>query len=424
MKNNRSMTCSKPIKYFFTLVALSVLVGCGTKKAATDSSVPSAYQEDGTRIEVKYELFHYKPDSSRLYVKVNTEHLLYARRGDAPSEAAVVVEITPADQDIPAKSIRILDDDKAKAPKMLIASTNLYIPSGKNTELNITLTDENRSRSQKIKLIADKTDLSNRQNFLITKDNKDVPLFTDRVKPYTNYFLHTNEAITDKILVRVYNREFPMPPPPFVLYEPPSFDYTADSVATIPVNNARPIQIKTGRTGFYHFHEDDENKKGLTIFVSDSGFPDVKTVEDLLSPLRYLMGGREYQNIIDAPDRKLELENTWIGWAGSRDRARKTIKTYYRRVENANSYFSSHVEGWKSDRGIIYIVYGKPNKVYRTEQVETWIYGEESNPLSVTFHFIKVINPFTDNDYRLNREELYKPSWYRSVNAWRDGRIY
>lgn len=414
----------KSTKYFFILIAIGMIAGCGSKKAATVATVPSAYQEDAAKIEVKYELFHYKPDSSRLYVQVNTGNLLYARRGDTPSEAAVILEVTSSDPNIPAKSIRILDDDKAKAPKMLIASTNLYIPSGKNTELNITLTDENRSRSQKIKIIADKTDLSNRQNYLITKDNQDIPLFTDRVKPYTNYFLHTNQAITDSILVRVYNREFPMPPPPFVLYEPPSFDYQADSVATLPINDNRPIQIKSGRVGFYHFHEDAENKKGLTIFVSDSEFPKVQTVEDLLSPLRFLMGGKEYQNIIDAPDRKLELENTWIVWTGSRDRARKAIKAYYGRVEKANSYFSSHVEGWKSDRGIIYIVYGKPNKVYRTEQVETWVYGEESNPLSVTFHFIKVINPFTDNDYRLNREELYKPSWYRSVNAWRDGRIY
>ena len=417
------MTCT-PIKYFFILIALSVFVGCSSKKSVNNETIPNAYQEDGTKIEVKYELFHYKPDSSRLYIQLNTGNLLYARRGDSPSAAAVVVEITPSEQDIPIKSIRILDEDKAKAPKTLIASTNLYIPAGKNTELNITLTDENRSRSQKFKIIADKTDLSNRQNYLITKDNKDIPLFTDRIKPYTNYLLHTNEAITDRVLVRVYNREFPMPPPPFTIYEPSPFDYKADSVATLPLNGNEPIEIKSGRSGFYHFHEDEQNKKGLTIFVSDPEFPKVQTVEDLLNPLRYLMGGKEYQNIIDAPDRKLELENTWIAWTGSRDRARKAIKAYYLRVENSNSYFSSHVEGWKSDRGIIYIVYGKPNKVYRTDQVETWIYGEESNPLSVTFHFIKVINPFTDNDYRLNREELYKPSWYRSVNAWRDGRIY
>ncbi|MCA1762012.1 MAG: hypothetical protein LC664_03295, partial [Flavobacteriales bacterium] len=72
----------------------------------------------------------------------------------------------------------------------------------------------------------------------------------------------------------------------------------------------------------------------------------------------------------------------------------------------------------------IYIIYGEPNKIYRTSKAENWIYGEENNPLSLSFDFVKVINPFTDNDYRLLRNDTYKPSYHRSVNAWRDGRIY
>ncbi len=275
-----------------------------------------------------------------------------------------------------------------------------------------------------VKLIADKVDLSNRQNYLLTSQDQDIPIFTDRVKPNEVYNLIFNSEIKDQIYVRFYNRAFPMPPPPFVFYEPNPFEYEADSTTTIPVNGNNEVKIRTGFSGFYHFHAEEENRKGKTIFVSEPEFPEIKTTEHLLEPLRYLVAGREYDQIAEAPDIKLELENTWIKWAGSKDRARKSIKAYYKRVESANQLFSSHVEGWKSDRGLVYIVYGKPNKVYRTDKVETWIYGEENNPLSITFHFVKVINPFTDNDYRLNREEFYKPSWYRSVNAWRDGRIY
>lgn len=411
------------IKLFFSLIGFGVLLGCSSNKPAADNTVPGAYREDGTNVEFKYTLFHYKPDSSRLYISVNTENLLYARRGDKASQAVVGVNIHPVDPSIPSKTFRILDDDNAKTPKTLVASVDLYIPSDKKSELTITLTDENRSRSQQEKIVADKSNISNRQNFLLTTESKGVPLFTDRVKPYTKYYLHTNAAITDQVFIRGYNRDFPMPPPPFTHYDPGQFDYEADSVTTIPIRVGQPTQITTGGRGFYHFQQANDTKRGFTVFISDAEFPEVKTVEDLLGPLRYLMGGKEYQTIVEAPDSRLELENTWIKWTGSKDRARKAIQSYYKRVETANALFSSHVEGWKSDRGLIYIVYGKPNKVYRTEHVESWIYGEESNPLSVTFHFVKVINPFTDNDYRLNREDIYKPSWYRSVNAWRDGRI-
>jgi isocitrate dehydrogenase kinase/phosphatase len=41
----------------------------------------------------------------------------------------------------------------------------------------------------------------------------------------------------------------------------------------------------------------------------------------------------------------------------------------------------------------------------------------------VRFIYTKVENPFTDNDYILNRSESYKEIWYRNVDAWRMGRI-
>ncbi len=78
----------------------------------------------------------------------------------------------------------------------------------------------------------------------------------------------------------------------------------------------------------------------------------------------------------------------------------------------------------KNVEDLIYLVYGEPDKIYKTAQEERWIYGEERNALSITFRFIKVDNPFTENDYRLSREDYYKPSWYRSIEAWRNGRIY
>jgi len=410
-------------KYSFYSLLLFI-TACGSSNELADSNIADAYQENSAEIEFEYQLFHSSADSSRLYFKINTSNLLYARRGDKSSQAAVIAEVSLANTTEPLKIIRVVDTDEKKLAKTLIASADFMLQAGKKYDLEVTLTDENRGRSKKVSLIADKVDLSNRQNYLLSLPDRDIPIFTDRVKPNEVYNLIFNSEIKDQIYVRFYNRAFPMPPPPFVFYQPNPFEYEADSTTTIPVNGYNEVKIRTGFSGFYHFHAEEENRKGKTIFVSESEFPEVKTTEHLLEPLRYLVAGREYDQIAEAPDIKLELENTWIKWAGSKERARKSIKAYYKRVENANQLFSSHVEGWKSDRGLVFIVYGKPNKVYRTDKVETWIYGEENNPLSITFHFVKVINPFTDNDYRLNREEFYKPSWYRSVNAWRDGRIY
>jgi GWxTD domain-containing protein len=44
--------------------------------------------------------------------------------------------------------------------------------------------------------------------------------------------------------------------------------------------------------------------------------------------------------------------------------ARKVAAKYYRRVRQANRLFSNYKEGWKTDRGHLYILYGKPYNVH------------------------------------------------------------
>ncbi|MCE9540005.1 MAG: GWxTD domain-containing protein, partial [Bacteroidetes bacterium] len=94
------------------------------------------------------------------------------------------------------------------------------------------------------------------------------------------------------------------------------------------------------------------------------------------------------------------------------------------RVQDANLYFTSYLEGWKTDRGMIYLIYGSPNVTYKTANSETWIYGEENNINSLSYTFSKTNNPFTNNDFTLDRSVVYKQSWYTAVDIWRQGRTY
>jgi GWxTD domain-containing protein len=190
------------------------------------------------------------------------------------------------------------------------------------------------------------------------------------------------------------------------------------------LNSKNEFRMVAGDRGFYHIQADPDQKQGFTLFTGVEDHPEVTQVSQLVEPFRYLVSSKEYTRVTNDGETKQAIEKFWLSWCGNKERARSAIEAYYQRVEEANKYFSSHVEGWKSDRGLVYIVYGKPNKVYRSSTVETWIYGEENNPMSITFNFTKVINPFTANDFRLNREDYYKPTWYRSLEAWRNGRVY
>ena len=124
--------------------------------------------------------------------------------------------------------------------------------------------------------------------------------------------------------------------------------------------------------------------------------------------------------MLESKNIKKEIDKFWIKNAGNPDRARVIIRKYYNRVQDANAMFTSYHEGWKTDRGMIYIVYGPPNVVYRSSHHETWIYGEVGNMLSVNFKFLKVKNPFTDNDYSLtDKSPIYKDGWYNAIDTWR-----
>jgi GWxTD domain-containing protein len=136
------------------------------------------------------------------------------------------------------------------------------------------------------------------------------------------------------------------------------------------------------------------------------------------------MSKEEFESCKQAPDKKAAIDKFWLTIGGSNERARELLKRYYGRVKEANKYFSSYTQGWKTDRGMIFIIYGHPTNNYRTSGAEVWVYGTEGSPSAQRFVFKKTQNPFSDNDFVLERSQFYKDSWYYAVDYWRQGHVY
>lgn len=79
----------------------------------------------------------------------------------------------------------------------------------------------------------------------------------------------------------------------------------------------------------------------------------------------------------------------------------EALEEYYGRVEFSNQNFSHYREGWKSDRGMVYIMFGPPNAVDRhpfesyAKPYEVWYYHE----LNYRFLFVDLTG---FGDYRLD----------------------
>ena len=125
-----------------------------------------------------------------------------------------------------------------------------------------------------------------------------------------------------------------------------------------------------------------------------------------------------------SPNLKSAVEAFWLARGGNEERTRGLIKKFYSRVQDANRFFASYTEGWKTDRGMVFIVFGGPNALYLSSNSESWTYGTPNSTLALNFFFAKVNNPFTDNDFSLSRSPIYEANWYRAVETWRQGRAY
>jgi GWxTD domain-containing protein len=146
---------------------------------------------------------------------------------------------------------------------------------------------------------------------------------------------------------------------------------------------------------------------------------------DMLKSIRFITTKQEYDELLSSDNLKLSLDKYWLKCGqNNKDKAKVLIKNYYTRIEKANNYFTSFDEGWRTDRGLVFLIFGPPQVVSRDAFSETWVYGDENNAMrQVKFIYTKVEDPFTNNDYILNRSESYKEIWYRNVDAWRMGRV-
>jgi GWxTD domain-containing protein len=108
------------------------------------------------------------------------------------------------------------------------------------------------------------------------------------------------------------------------------------------------------------------------------------------------------------------------------------FEAFQQRTTIANEQFRTPSRpGWKSDRGRVYIIYGKPDEVRRnvntsdTKPTEVWIYDNLPGQGTAEFVFI---DQGGFNDYVLvhstHRNELSNPRWEKdsSTDSWRETR--
>jgi GWxTD domain-containing protein len=414
----------KKLKNILILLIVSVsFFGCFNFNNISNENMVFLYKKDSPLLSLETKLCHENDSSSTLFLRFDNQELLYKKPENKDffqAEWNFEVMIFDAfDTKKLVDSLTFSFVDSISNGKAEIKTHSLQIPisSGRKYMMSVSMTDVYRKQDTRKVFQVDKENKNAEPYFRLINEKNYLEM--DNVVEEGEKYRIAYYGDADSICVFYFNKQFPIAKPPFSVEEDDAVLLERDSSFVLSIEDGKTDYFQLKKTGFYFFRTDTTQNKGFTAFVFYPNFPNVVLPEHMLFPTRYVMTAKEFNPILMSSDKKAAVENFWIEQSGSKERARKMISEYYNRVVQANRFFTSYHEGWKTDRGMAFIVMGTPNIVYKTINFEKWVYGEEHNMMSVTLTFTHVQNPYTNNDFRLNRVVTYKEIWYRSVDTWR-----
>lgn len=306
--------------------------------------------------------------------------------------------------------------------KFFVTSIPVRAQEGKSYSLKLMLRDNLRKTFNLSFLEVEKSKSHGQQNFNLT-NREGSPIFKNVIIGSGSFLVkHTNPS-SDSLYISYFKNDVPLPKPTFAISPETSVYNQRDSLFVLEYSPNQPISL--AYEGLYFIQFDTNSTEGVSVARFPKGFPRIQSSDDLIGPLAYITTTGEFNNLLEQKHGKLAADDFWINSGGNTGRGREMIRIYYNRVYFANYYFTNTVEGWKTDRGMVYIVYGPPHNMKKTANSETWMYyrkGGKNETISFKFNYKP--GKFHVNQYQLQRSENHNWHWREAVYSWTNGEIF
>lgn len=414
----------------FVLVIWS-LSGCfpvstTTNTNANKSKSGSTYNPFIYRLHPEFFLYNVGNGTSRLYTKLNLVELMFAPIGtNRTYEGKVKFDYfiyKPEElKNVVDSSSITFDIKKRKGQTNAITYINVNNNGLNEYFLRIRTTDMLRRASVEEYLYFNVKEESSGQNFVVNVEKDNVPYFRNYFKDIQTYSIRHNKQ-HDSLFIKYYKGDVPLPEPPFSSMQRATINTQQDSLWSVAANESFLFSEKM--EGSYLIQTDTTEKTGLYLLNPGLDYPTINSSEGMLYPLQYLTSTAEFNELLSSDNKKLAIDRFWIKCGGNLNRARELIRIYYNRTLYSNIYFTSYTEGWRTDRGMIYLMFGPPKSVRKMPDQEVWIYSDRLNYRMLQFVFNRTKNPFSHNDFVLERNLDFKPFWFKSIESWRSGKVY
>jgi GWxTD domain-containing protein len=422
------------------IMLTGVLNSCKTTQQQTVDYKDLSYLYNPTKnpINPRYNIINQTDESSVLSIRFLSGDLFFSEanpQGVKTAAVLITVKLYSLSQGKALVDTAVLNLSivKQTGKSQYIYNIPLKVEKGTEYLAEVKILDRLRLLVEQSFVQFNTLSLNNRYNFRVQGHFDKNELFSPvlRIDEYIN--LVYSRGHIDSLFISFYKPFREVPDPPSMLLPEKTLDYDPQQVVAIPYSDSLPMMFP--KEGVYLCSVDRNIKDGFTVLNFGNTYPKVTTPETMIEPLVYLASQDEMTELKSAEKLKAALDDFWIKCGGNVDKARELIRIYYTRVLYSDYYFTSYKEGWRTERGMIYIIYGPPDKVYKTSDGEIWGYKkpvikskwggrftEEDSYL--VFNFKRRNNVFSDNDFYLSRSETLVTYWDKAIANWRKGIVF
>jgi GWxTD domain-containing protein len=420
-------------------IATAMLSSCTTTRPAIDTNDLSyLYNPTKNPVTPRYNITCFSENSASLGVKFFANELFFTEanpQGVPTASMAVTVKlfVTTTGTILSDTSFYNLNIVKEEGRQEYVYHIPMQVIPGQEYVAEVKILDRLRSLVMQSFIPFNTLTATGRYNYMARGHFDKNELFNPvvRVGEYANLVYLRGRA--DSLYVAFYKPYTTKPDPPSMMLPEKALDYGPDTTIALVYSDTMPMMFP--RPGIYLCSVDSNVTDGFAFFNFGPTFPELNTPEAMIEPLAYLASENELDEMRSARRPKVALDEFWIKCGGNVDKARELIRIYYTRVHYSNYYFTSYKEGWRTERGMIYIIYGPPDKVYMNPEGESWGYRKPVIRSSwgtrykvkdeyLYFNFKKKESALSDNDYFLSRSETIVTYWEQAVSVWRKGIVF
>jgi len=417
-------------------IVAGLVAGCASSKKASTEDVQghmaSLYNPSRLSLHPDFSVYHESSNYSVLYIRAYPSELRFNEANEDSEYRALLqvkyelikLEETGNEGDLLVDSASVvykLREREEKSPAFF-ASLAIPVRQGLRYLLRVETKDLNRGSIGIEYLYLDKTDPNGAQNFKVISAYSGYPKFMRFFLPGEKFHIRYRNPNVDSIYVDYFSLSNELPRPPITATSDYTMNYTPDTSYVFPMVDTVDYNLRM--EGMYLTKVDKEQDQGLTLFNFGGSFPEVKSPRELMEPLFYLATLAEYRDLRTESNRKLAVDNFWLKMGNKVDKSRELIRIYYNRVVYSNLYFSSNKEGWKTDQGMIFILFGPPSRIQMTGKGESWFYFENRRSKVVEFKFERGHDAFSDQNMIWKKTTDSQMFRNEAIRSWRSGKVY